>query len=228
MYFSRATLRPDAARREEYWEMTGNGYLGHELVWGLFSDREDRKRDFIYRWETSERTPVLYVVSERRPVDREGLFRVQTKDYAPALTEGQPLAFSLRANAVIKKRDDEGRQHVHDVVMNTKWEMRQSGEWEDCELSQADLVQRAGVDWLRKRTEQHGFHFDDGMVRAESYQKHCFRKPRNRRPVTFVTIDFKGRLEVIDPEAFRQTLFEGIGPTKAYGCGLMMVRPVKV
>ncbi len=226
MYFSRAKLRPDAVHRDEYWELTGNGHLGHRLVWSLFSDHPDRQRDFIYRWETDGRTPILYTLSERRPKDAEGLFDVQTKDYDPVLHQGQPLAFSLRANTVIKKRDDDGKQSVHDVVMNAKWEMKQSGEWEECDLSQAQLVQREGEAWLRQRAERHGFELPEGMVGAESYQKHRFKKPRNGRRVTFVTIDFQGRLVVTGPEKFRETLFEGIGPTKAYGCGLLMVRPV--
>lgn len=225
MYFSRAELRKTAPRREEYWEITGNGHVGHRLVWSLFSDHPDRDRDFIYRWETDERLPVLYTVSEREPRDEEGLFDLRTKPYDPRLAEGQPLAFSLRANPVIKKRDEEGRQRVHDVVMNAKWEMKQSGEWDECDLTQAQLVQQEGEKWLRDRAERHGFRLGDGDVSAESHQKHQFKKPSNGRRVTFVTIDYRGRLTVDDPARFRETLFDGLGPTKAYGCGLLMVRP---
>lgn len=226
MFFSRATLRAHAARRPEYWQLTQNGYLGHQLAWSLFSDHYDRERDFLYRWETDQAAPVLYIVSAREPLDKDGLFEIRTKPYHPALTESQPLAFSLRANAVVKRRDARDRQQVHDVVMDLKSELRQKGEWENSRLTQADLVQQAGAQWLISRAEQYGFHVPAGMVRAESYQKHEFKKARGGRTVTFVTIDFQGRLDVRDPDLFRQALFEGIGPTKAYGCGLLMVRPL--
>lgn len=224
MYFSRATLRPGAARRDQYWQLTENGYLGHQLAWALFSDRYERKRDFIYRWETDQQYPVLYLVSAREPVDPEGIFKLETKPYDPKLRAGAPLSFSLRANAVVKKRDENGRQHVHDVVMDLKRQLRAAGEWKDDPSTQAELVQQAGVAWLKRRGEQYGFRLVEDKVRAESYRKQQFKKPRNKRRVTFVTIDFKGQLEVRDPELFRRALFEGIGPTKAYGCGLMMVR----
>lgn len=226
MYFSRATLRPDAVHRDEYWQLTDNGYLGHQLAWALFSDRQERERDFIYRWETDGPTPLLYTISARKPDDSEGLFRTQTKAYKPALSVGQPLAFSLRANAVVKRRDENDRQVVHDVVMDLKHRLREAGEWADSDLSQADLVQQAGAAWLESRAQQYGFTLSKDSLSAEAYHKHSFKKPRNGQTVTFVTIDFQGHLEVADVERFQHALFQGIGPTKAYGCGLMMVRPL--
>lgn len=231
MYFTKAQLRPKAARQKEYWDLASNGYRAHQLVWSLFADNPDRDRDFVYRWDTGGRVPSLYVVSEREPVDRYDLFRIRTKPYDPDLREGQPLFFSLRANTVVKKKDENGRQRAHDVVMNAKWEMRQDGTWEDCNLTNAELVQREGVKWIAKRTEQYGFQLpgDDpgNQVRAEAHQKHSFEKPRNGNRVTFVTMDLKGHLEVADPDTFRDSLMHGVGPTKAFGCGLLLVRPVR-
>lgn len=37
---------------------------------------------------------------------------------------------------------------------------------------------------------------------------------------------FEGALEVRDPVRFRQALREGIGPAKAYGCGLLSIAPM--
>jgi len=144
---------------------------------------------------------------------------------SPALAEGQRLAFSLRANTVVKKWHDDGKQRAHDVVMNAKWEMRQNGTWEDCDLTHAQLVQQEGKKWLAKRTGQYGFELPERQVQAEGHQKHSFEKPDGGHQVTFVTMDLTGRLRVADPETFRESLLQGIGPTKAYGCGLMLVRP---
>lgn len=224
-YFTKAILKPGAARKDEYWNLTSNGYRAHRLVWSLFDDDPDHNRDFVYRWDTNGRLPCLRVVSERQPTDRRGLFRLRTKEYQPQLREDQHLIFSLRANTVVKKRDEDGNQQAHDVVMNAKWEMRQKGAWEDCDLTHAQLVQREGKKWLAKRTEQYGFELPGRQVQAERHQKHSFEKPRSGREVTFVTMDLTGRLRVADPSTFRKSLLQGIGPTKAYGCGLMLVRP---
>jgi CRISPR system Cascade subunit CasE len=40
------------------------------------------------------------------------------------------------------------------------------------------------------------------------------------------TVDFSGQLRVEDADAFRRTLFTGIGHAKAFGCGLLLVRPL--
>lgn len=39
-----------------------------------------------------------------------------------------------------------------------------------------------------------------------------------------LTATFEGLLRVADPEALRQLLKKGIGPAKAFGCGLLLVR----
>ena len=228
MFFSKATLRPGAARSAAFQRLTAEGHPGHRLAWSLFGDDPGRDRDFIFRWDTDPRDgPVMHTVSERRPRDHEGLFRVCTKRYDPQLQKGQQLIFQLRANPVIKKRDDQGKQRVHDVVMNRKHELKQEEAWADCTLTEAELVQQEGQNWLRRRTAHYGFDFDEGNVRAEAHQKHSFRKPKNGRPVTFTTMDLVGRLRVTDPDTFRrQALFSGVGPSKAYGCGLLMVKHV--
>jgi len=48
------------------------------------------------------------------------------------------------------------------------------------------------------------------------------------KPATFPTstVDFQGILTVTDPELFRKALYEGLGKSKAFGCGLMLVRRV--
>ena len=39
-------------------------------------------------------------------------------------------------------------------------------------------------------------------------------------------LDFSGELTVIDPAAFIVALSKGIGPAKAFGCGLLLVRRI--
>ncbi|WP_066977465.1 type I-E CRISPR-associated protein Cas6/Cse3/CasE [Methylomonas lenta] len=42
----------------------------------------------------------------------------------------------------------------------------------------------------------------------------------------FSTLDFTGELQITDAEAFRQTLFTGLGRVKAFGCGLLLVKRI--
>jgi CRISPR system Cascade subunit CasE len=44
--------------------------------------------------------------------------------------------------------------------------------------------------------------------------------------MTQLTVRYDGLLRITDPDAFRETLIRGIGPAKAFGCGLMLVKRV--
>ena len=62
---------------------------------------------------------------------------------------------------------------------------------------------------------------------SDSYRQHrVFKRGRNY-PIRFSTLEYTGLLTVEDPDCFRQTLFHGIGKSRALGCGLLLVKPVR-
>lgn len=71
--------------------------------------------------------------------------------------------------------------------------------------------------WLTRKGEAGGFEIltidgsDHGRIRSAS------------KGVTLETVTFRGMLRVTDTELFRSTLADGIGPGKAYGCGLLSI-----
>lgn len=50
--------------------------------------------------------------------------------------------------------------------------------------------------------------------------------PRKGKTAGFSSVDFEGEIEVVDAELLSKGLFDGIGPSKAFGCGLLLVRRV--
>jgi CRISPR system Cascade subunit CasE len=219
MYFSRMKVRSEALTHPDFKSIqTSRGYPPKKLAWEAFGDHPDRDRDFIYRPEGQPPSRVMYAVSERPPEEGE-LFRIQTKDYDPSLSDGQVFDFKLRANATIHK---DGKDH--DVVMNAKWEMRNG---DAPERPHSEIVQEEGWNWLDKRGEPNGFEPVESATRVEGYRKLEFQSSGGGHQVVLGILEYTGRLRVSDPEAFRSTLFEGLGPSKAYGCGLMLVRPPK-
>lgn len=91
-------------------------------------------------------------------------------------------------------------------------------------------IDKALGNWLSTKGNKRGFRLvrrkKDGYLKlqAESYRWHAL--PQKRRNAGFSTVDFDGKLEISDPKKFLATLFNGIGPAKAFGCGLMLVRRV--
>ena len=220
-YMVRATLTPLGLR-----QLAGRGrlddeYARHQLVWDVLRPGPNAERNFLYRWDDDgTELPRFYAVTKTEPTPNADLpFVVDSKPYEPALDAGEKLTFLLRANPVVKKRNEEGRQTRHDVVMDFKRSLRKSGT-----TPPDDVVREAGLRWLEARAAEAGFAFDPDAVLVHSHRQLDFRKRRNGRRIQLSTLDFEGRLTVSNSDAFASTLLTGLGPAKAYGCGLLLVR----
>ncbi|MCI0421919.1 MAG: type I-E CRISPR-associated protein Cas6/Cse3/CasE [Acidobacteria bacterium] len=51
-------------------------------------------------------------------------------------------------------------------------------------------------------------------------------RQRHGKKIELSTLDFEGVLLVTEPDRFLRALLSGIGPAKAFGCGLMLVRRI--
>lgn len=224
MYFSRVRLDAQRVSAADLGRMVqGNQYAGHQLLWRLFSTGEggdrDQPRPFLFR-QVEDSMPTFYLVSSRQPVDRRNYWQIETKLYEPALSSGMRLQFDLRANPVKRSKQPDGRHKRHDVVMHAKHHRHDDGGQAD----PRDLERRAGWAWLRERAESLGFRVDDEHFAADGYQQHRIHK-RSGSPIRFSSLDMRGLVEIIDVNTFRQTLFNGVGPSKSFGCGLLLIRP---
>lgn len=217
MYLSRAILRPDSVSREEVSRLLRGEYGIHAMIWELFADSPNRFRDFLYRFETDGGLPRIYTVSERAPAADTDIWNIDTKIYNPDLTEGQSLRFSLRANPVITRHDENKKHQRHDVVMDYKRQKKK-------QVAQSEAIQEAGSAWISSRGERLGFSVES--VIAGGYRRRTFQKT-NGSKMTIATLDFDGVLTVTDPDRFIQSLYSGIGPAKGFGCGLMLVKPIQ-
>ncbi|HJK30283.1 MAG TPA: type I-E CRISPR-associated protein Cas6/Cse3/CasE [Methanocorpusculum sp.] len=226
MYFSRAMLRSDCSGNVMFFDSVRSTYAVHQMVWGFFHGQPEEERKFLYRFETKNHEPVVYIVSEEKPIDVRGVWSVLSKMYDPVISNGEQLGFSVRVNPVVTRieRDTTGnvvRHSRHDVVMDEKIRCRREG----TPFVYAEKVQEVGKHWLATRAKKSGFHVDGSTVLVSGYEKQVFERQRGKE-VVISTMELSGVLEVCDPDLFRYMLFHGLGPAKGFGCGLMMVRRV--
>jgi CRISPR system Cascade subunit CasE len=188
------------------------------LVWTLFADRGDRKRDFLWREDHAGR---FYVLSSRPPQDNHKLFTVDTKEFEPALSVGDKLVFSLRANATVSRpRGDTKRAGKRDDVVMAALK----GVPTDARAAaRKELIRREGLAWLRRQGLTGGFDFNDGDVRVDGYQPLTIRGD-GKSAVTISVIEFDGTLTVSDPNVFLAKVTRGFGRGKGFGLGLMLIR----
>jgi len=227
MYFSRVMLNPMANQQQLAQIVSHDSYREHQALWQLFDSDPDAKRDFLYRKVVEHGRVKYYLLSQRIPVDKSGLWNIdKPKPYNPKLIAGQTLFFMLKANPIISVTDANGKLKRHDIVMHEKkridFKMMPKAE----QPSLPNLVQGSGIKWLQSRAQSHGFSIESEKVIADGYFQHQSQAKNKKRPIKYSTIDFQGILTVGDPEKFLTTLYSGIGKSKAFGCGLMLIRKI--
>ncbi len=217
MYFSKIKLSDDATVADLSRLLSRDSYQLHQSLWRLFKNRT-KTRDFLYRRVEKQGQPSFYVISGCTPEDTDNIWKIHTKDYAPKLSNGQRLAFSLCANPVITRCNDKtGKPVRHDVVMDAKKHLK-------IERPPVNLIHDAGWKWLTTKAGKFGFRVEQAQI--DSYRQHRFWKGKNKQPIRFSTLDFDGILTVTDPEQLIHALFTGIGPAKGFGCGMLLVRRI--
>ncbi len=132
------------------------------------------------------------------------------------ITEGQRLLFRLRANPTKRISD-------RNTAQDERWRGRR------VELRREEDQ----LSWLHRKAQQSGFallavrtqigHDPIADVRATGTADRVISRSHR---LTFASATFEGRLRVIDPDAFRQALWQGIGSGKAFGFGLLSVAPI--
>lgn len=185
----------------------------HNLLWSVFTDGPDRRRDFLWR---EERDGSFMVLSARPPAQSDLFQPHRVRDFAPVLTPSDQLDFQLRCNATRTKRDgvrvDVVMDALHAVPTGARAQERMR------------LATEEGRAWLERQGEKAGFRVLE--TEAADYSTTVLpghRGPRKGQP-QFGILDLVGRIEITDPAAFLAQLPLGFGRAKAFGCGLMLIR----
>ena len=222
MYFSRVTLKINQLPYVLQHKMRNSGpYAIHQWLWQLFPNQE--KRTFLFREERIGKGYQYYLLSEVAPLSNHQFFLIETKPYQPKLTTGMRLFFSLRANPVVFKN---GKRS--DVLMNAKYPIRKQEL--KIETNEIKLRQnQAAINWLIKQSETKGFSLsttNDQQVNCAviSYVQQQFIKKSDLKPIIYSSVDYQGVLTVTDAKLFLNTIYQGIGKSKGFGCGLFLIK----
>lgn len=218
MYLSKVMFAPTLEGRACFLDITHNSeYAVHQWLWKLFPNQQ--QRSFLYReMIDAEGKPVYWVLSNDKPNTEFPGFRVMSKTLAPVLKVGMRLSFSLRANPT---KMYAGTCKRHDVLMDAKQQAKAAG----CSLEEIDQKMReAALNWLKERGEQWGIKFGDDLALISVEQKKI--RKHKRTPICYTSVDYQGSFEVVNPEHFLKQYSAGFGKAKAFGCGLMLIKPL--
>lgn len=203
-------------------------HAAHRLVWSLFAGDTGAARDFLFRElqpDGARRGQTEFMIlSKRRPATDSALFEVETKEFAPQLSAGDRLHFTLRLNATVAGRK-EGASKRSDIVMHALFDVPKDERADTREAVTLEVARR----WLAHRGDSAGFGLpgqddedDEAVFRVDAYDVWQF--PRLGKKGRLGVIDCSGTLQVTDPAAFLHHLACGFGRAKSFGCGLMLIR----
>ncbi|MGG5960514.1 type I-E CRISPR-associated protein Cas6/Cse3/CasE [Salmonella enterica] len=212
MYLSRITLHTAQLVPSQLLHLVERGeYVMHQWLWELFPGGKERQ--FLYRREELQGAFRFFVLSQERPAE-SAIFDVQCRPFAPELSVGQILRFTLRANPTICKA---GKRH--DLLMEAKRQVKTQPDSRDIRTYQ----QQAALEWLSRQGEQNGFSLREASV--DAYRQQQIRREKSRQMIQFSSVDYAGVLVVNNPVLFLQRLVQGYGKSRAFGCGMMLIKP---
>ena len=178
-----------------------NSYQLHQEIWKLFPGRPDTRRDYLFRVENlGQKAPQQILLhSLTTPVAGQGKLVMLSlpKNVALNLRPGQLLRFMIRANPTKRIKEDnkiknQGRVRVPII--------------DEEEMSM----------WLQRQLQEVAV-IHEMMINGQNLL--YFRKGSNTGK--FVAITFSGLLEVKNEKNLLKLIEKGIGPAKAFGCGML-------
>lgn len=216
MYLSRLLLNPRSRRVQR--EMADPYQLHRTIMSAFVAPRA--ASSVLHRLDIHSRTgQITLLVQSGAPPDwvalastdyllpddpLSDLVNPAVKSIDLSFTPGQRLRFRLCANPTVKlvRHDETGARRNSNRVPLVH---------EDRQLA-----------WLTGKAAQSGFHVLEATITGQNRQKGW---KRGASPLTLLTVQFDGHLQITDADAFQQALAHGIGPARAFGCGLLSLAP---
>ncbi|MEV7868802.1 type I-E CRISPR-associated protein Cas6/Cse3/CasE [Streptomyces sp. NPDC088124] len=228
------------------------GAAGSERVlWRLDADDARRPHLFVL---TSSKPDWTHVIEQAGWPDADGE-HAAVRDYAPLLRQiagGREFAFRLTASPVQNTQSPHTPTPAQAARLAARTDSKRERGFRLGHRTAAaqlgwflDRTERWGFDIPASRSDSPALGLDQPSpdtvldaqaaprdinplreVRITGRQRHSFTKDGKGPRVTFHSATFEGRLRVTDPTVFTTRLLEGIGPSKAYGCGLLTLAPL--
>ncbi len=201
MYLSKILIKGSACR---------NPYEIHRALWTLFPENEDAGRDFLFRVGHSDRDHAeILMQSVREPERSSNMVQILAcKEYPLLFRPRQRLRFMLIANPVKTISDETGRKDA-------------DGETKKCRVPL--IREEEQRSWIERKLQNAA---SLEMLAIDPVFPMTFRKNREDRAGKIQPVRFQGVLKVEEPEAVMELVQSGIGPAKAFGCGLLSLAKV--
>lgn len=178
----------------------------HRLVAGLYR-LSRQEAELVYRVQVQGQRVALYMYAGL-PIDRSKILpwmllagERELSDWLSAMQEGQVWGFDLLTMPFKKVPDGENRNSRRRVLR----------------------TQEERLVWLNRKAEQNGFAILEAQESAG--EKESAVHPAEKGGKLYLdSYRYSGTLQITNEEQFKQALRHGIGPGKAYGLGMLLLK----
>jgi CRISPR system Cascade subunit CasE len=191
------------------WQQAQNPYQLHQALWRLFPGFEDADREFLFRVEQQQKgigAQVLLQSAMQPQSSEQSPAILAQREYVLNVQNGQRLRFRLRANPIKTIKD------------GSKGSVEKKGKTFTKTVRVPLLHEEQQQAWLERKLQAFA-QLETLIVQPEPVL--YFRKVKEGRSGKIQTVMFDGVLMVTDAEVFNNQITKGIGPAKAFGCGLL-------
>ncbi len=191
------------------WPQAQNSYQLHQALWRLFPDCEQADRDFLFRVEQLQKgigAEVLMQSTTQPQSNEQSPGLLAQREYDLNVQNGQRLRFRLRANPIKTIKD------------SSKGTVEKKGKIFTKTVRVPLLHEEQQQAWLERKLQTFA-QLETLIMQPEPAL--YFRKTKEGRSGKIQPVMFDGVLMITDVEAFNIQITKGIGPAKAFGCGLL-------
>ena len=178
----------------------------HQLASGLFQ-LPRQKAELLYRVQTDGNKVALYSYAAQA-IDRgrilPGMFLAgerELNDWLASMEKGQLWNFDLLTMPFKKVSDGESRNSRRRVLR----------------------TQEERLNWLARKAEQNGFSILNVQEFPGEKASALHTEGKGGR-LYLDAFQYTGTLQIVDVERFREAVRSGIGPGKAYGMGMLLLK----
>lgn len=190
-------------------------YKPEDFAHGQVHVSRGKNTGFLFRIDPESGGRVMILVQSAVKPDWDYAFQnagyllaapPEIKSFEPGFAHGHQLRFRLMANPT-RKIDSKSEQYG----------LRRNGKRVPVSDDVLDY-------WLARHAERAGFTFDrESIVKQSSY---IYMNKTQKEKGRLRSVRFDGILTITDPVCFCDSLAKGIGPGKAFGFGLLSVKPL--
>jgi CRISPR system Cascade subunit CasE len=185
-----------------------NIYQIHQDLWTLFPRQDDKARSFLFRVEQQQAGvgASILMQSEIAPsAGNEQVNLLATRELSLILIKNQRLRFLLVANPVKTIKDQQQRKNQNGVIKSNRVPL---------------IKEEDRQNWLERKLQS--WAQLDSLIIRPCPPLYFYKKDQQKGyGGKIVPIGFEGILTVQEPDEFIEQIKQGIGPAKAFGCGLL-------